>query len=215
VDLRLIVITDRRTARSRTVDTVVRAALEAGAPAVQLRDKEATAADLYRQARVLRALTRQHAALLFVNDRLDVALAAGADGVHLGPSDLPLRAAREVARQAGRPDLLIGASTDDPHRAQELEHDGADYLGCGAVFATSSKPEVRAEQIGTARLDAVASAVAIPVVAIGGITVRNAAHVARTRAAGIAVIGAVMGAHDPGHAVRQLLAAVGSIGRER
>jgi thiamine-phosphate pyrophosphorylase len=207
VDLRLIVITDTALAAPRTVDMVVQAALEAGAPAVQLRDKQATAAELYQHARTLRQMTRQHHALLFINDRLDVALATEADGVHLGPHDLPVAAAREAARRAGTTHLLIGASTDDPGRARDLVRQGADYIGCGAVFGTTSKPEVGDEQIGTDGLARVIQAVDVPVVGIGGITAANCDQVARTGAAGAAVIGAVMSADHIEAAVRTLLGA--------
>lgn len=205
MDLRLIVITDRSLAAPRTVADVVVAALEAGAPAIQLRDKAANAADLYHSAVELRRWTRRHGALLFINDRLDVAIAAGADGVHLGPHDLPVAAARHAARRAGHDDLIIGTSTDDPHRARQAADAGADYIGCGAVFGTTSKPEVRDERIGTDRLAEVVRAVHIPVVAIGGITPENVRAVAGTGAAGVAVIGAVMAADHVGQAVRALL----------
>jgi thiamine-phosphate pyrophosphorylase len=207
MDLRLIVITDAHIAAPRPVDDVVRAALQAGAPAIQLRDKTATAAELYQHARQLVTLTRQHGALLFINDRLDVALAAGADGVHLGPHDLPVPAARQATRRRGRPDLILGYSTDDPDRARQAALDGADYIGCGAVFGTTSKEEVGDERIGTDRLAQVARAVHIPVVGIGGITHDNIHRVRAAGVAGAAVIGAVMAADDVAAAVRALLAA--------
>lgn len=220
-DLRLIVITDAELARPRALDDVVEAALDAGAPALQLRDKTAMPAELYRQALRYRELTRRHGALLFINDRLDVALAAGADGVHLGPEDLPVDAAREAVERAGQAErsnrggsagappssrrFLIGYSTDDPETARRAEAAGADYIGCGAVFGTSSKAEVGDERIGTDRLAEVATAVGIPVVGIGGITTANVAEVAATGASGVAVIGAVMQAEDVRTAVRRLL----------
>ncbi len=202
-DLRLIVITDRAAAAPRDVMQVVRQALQAGAPAIQLRDKTASARELYEQALALRDLTNEYSALLFVNDRLDVALAAGADGVHLGPADIPLAAARSAVRA----DFLIGVSTDDPAAAQKAEKDGANYIGCGAVFPTASKAEVLGESIGPARLAEVAAAVRIPVVGIGGIDTDNVAQLAGSGAHGVAVIGAVMKAQDPATAVRALLAA--------
>lgn len=201
-DLRLIVITDAAIAAPRDVRDIVAAAVGAGAPAIQLRDKRATARELAEAARALLPIVRGAGALLFVNDRLDVALAAGADGVHLGPDDLPVAAARPIAP---RP-FLIGTSTDDPAVARRAERDGADYIGCGAVFGTTSKPDAGDERIGPGRLDEVAAAVDIPVVGIGGIDVSNVAAVAETRAAGVAVIGAVMAAADPDAAVRALLA---------
>lgn len=201
LDLRLIVITDRRIAAPRAVDDVVLAALEAGAPAIQLRDKHATARELYEQALRLRALTARFGALLFVNDRLDVALAAGADGVHLGPDDIPIAAAR---RAVPRP-FLIGFSADDPAEAVRAVAAGADYIGCGAVFGTSSKADVASERIGPEGVASVARAVDVPVVAIGGITTENIHRLADTGAAGVAVIGAIMAAPDPAHATRLLL----------
>jgi thiamine-phosphate pyrophosphorylase len=208
-DLRLIVITDRGLAAPRDVLTIVQAALDAGAPAIQLRDKSATAADLLRQARTLLPRTRAAGALLFINDRLDVALAAGADGVHLGPDDLPVTAARRTAP----PGFLVGCSTDDPDVARRAEADGADYIGCGAVFGTRTKTEVGTERIGVQRLDEVAAAVTIPVVGIGGITTGNVAGVAASRAAGAAVVSAVMGAADPAAAVTALLGLWSGAGR--
>ncbi len=198
--LRLIVITDRDAARPRSVAEVVHEALAAGARAVQLRMKEAGAGEMLDAALGLRGMTRGADALLFVNDRVDVALAAGADGVHLGPADLPVAPVR--ARVGS--DLLIGYSADDPDEARRAVEAGADYVGCGSVWRTGTK-ELGDEAIGLERLDEVARSVPVPVVGVGGVTPERAAEVARTRAAGIAVVGAVMGAGDPGNAVRRLI----------
>jgi thiamine-phosphate pyrophosphorylase len=203
LDLRLIVITDRAAAEPRALMEVVHAALSAGAPAVQLRDKTATARALYETACALRPLVSRYGALLFINDRLDVALAAGADGVHLGPLDLPVAA----ARRAAPPGFLIGYSTDNPDTARQAVADGADYIGCGAVFGTESKPDVAAERIGPAGVAAMVAAVDVPVIGIGGIDTRNVAELGATGAAGAAVIRAIMAAPDPASAVMQILAA--------
>ena len=203
--LRLIVITDRAMAAPRPVAEVVAEALEGGARAIQLRDKAASARELLAQAAVLRRLTRDAGALFFVNDRVDVALAAEADGAHVGPRDLPVDALRRWVPSG----FLLGYSTDDPGEARRAEAAGASYIGCGAVFGTTSK-DVGDEAIGPDRLDAVARSVGIPVVGIGGITVQNVAGVAATSAAGAAVLGAVMGAPDPRAAVEQLLARLGA-----
>ena len=200
MNLELIVITDAEAAQPRSVIDVVRQALAAGAPAVQLRDKTATPRALYEQALALRLLTREFDALLFINDRLDVALAAGADGAHLGPADMPLRAARKAAPAP----FLLGWSTDDPEEARRAEIAGADYIGAGAVFGTTSK-DVGGQQIGAQRLARVVESVRIPVVGIGGIDATNVAEVARAGAAGAAVIRAVMSAPDPAAAVSALL----------
>jgi thiamine-phosphate pyrophosphorylase len=199
--LRLIVITDRRLALPRSVEAVVEAALQAGARAVQLRDKTASARELLEQAHGLRELTRAWGALLFINDRFDVALASEADGVHLGPGDLPV----PLVRKATPKGFLIGASTDEPEVARELTRSGADYIGCGTVFPTSSKKDA-GDVIGVAGLADVVTAVDIPVVGIGGVTPERARAIAEgTEAAGVAVIGSVMAAPDPGAAVRGLL----------
>jgi thiamine-phosphate pyrophosphorylase len=201
LDVRLIVVTDRGLATPRSIIDVASRALDGGAPAIQLRDKEADAATLLHTARALLPLVRAAGALLFINDRVDVALASGADGVHLGPTDLPVSAARRIV-PAG---FFIGFSTDDPAAARQAELDGASYIGCGAVFGTATKPEAAGEAIGVGRVDEVARAVRIPVVGIGGVTVINVHQLAATRAAGAAVVGAVMGADDPAEAVRALL----------
>lgn len=199
--LRLVVITDPQLARPRSLPDVVAAALTAGAPAIQVRAKGASARELLELGRAILPLAREAGALLFVNDRLDVALALGADGVHLGPEDLPVAGARRAIGEG----FLVGASTDDPEVARRLVAEGADYIGCGAVYATSTKPDA-GDVIGLDGLDRVARAVSVPVVGIGGITEARSADVATTRAAGVAVVGAVMAASDPGAAVRGLLA---------
>ena len=198
--LRLIVITDRALASPRSVLTVVEAALGAGAPAVQLRDKASSPSELMTLGRRLREVTWAAGALFFVNDRLDVALALEADGVHLGPDDIPVGAARAVLPDG----FLIGYSADDPTEAKAAVEAGADYLGCGTVYPTPSKPDAGAS-IGPEGLRRVVASVDVPVVGIGGIGAAQASDVAATGAAGLAVIGAVMQARNPSMQVRRLL----------
>jgi len=200
IDLRLIVITDAAIAQSKSIEHIVSAAVNAGAPAIQLRDKAASPRDLYHQAKQLLPIIHAAGAKLFINDRLVVALAAEADGVHLGPDDLPIAVARRIAR----PPFLIGTSTDDPERAKQLQADGADYIGCGAVFGTTSK-DVGGERIGVERLKAVVEAVSIPVIGIGGVDVENVREIADAGAAGSAVIRAVMQSDDVASTVDLLL----------
>jgi len=200
--LRLIVITDAATAGSRSIPEIVSACLSAGAPAIQLRDKTMGAGELVALGTVLRSMTREHDALLFVNDRVDVALAVGADGVHLGPDDLPVQTVRRIVP----PGFLIGFSTDEVDGALQAVADGADYLGCGTVWPTGSKAD-SGDSIGPDGLDRVARAVPLPVVGIGGITSERAAILSSTRAAGVAAIGAIMGAPDPGQATAAFLTA--------
>jgi thiamine-phosphate pyrophosphorylase len=202
LDLRLIVITDRDLAGSRTVEWIVKEALAAGAPAIQLRDKNVSSAGLWDQALALHELTARYGARLFINDRLDVALACRAEGLHLGPHDLPIAAARQAT-----PSLLLGYSTDSPQEAQLAQRSGADYIGCGAVFGTASKVEAAQQHIGPDGLLRVTRAVQLPVVAIGGITPDNVSRLADTGVAGCAVLSAVMTAQRPGLVVQQLLRA--------
>ena len=200
--LRLIVITDRDLARPREVTEVVAAALHAGAPAVQLREKALPPRDILPLARRLRAQTEAVGALFFVNDRLDLALAAGADGVHLGPGDLPVAAARRIAPR----NFLIGCSADEPDAARAAIAHGADYIGCGAVFPTCTKSDA-GQPVGLEGLATVAATVDAPVVGIGGITAARAPGVFGAGAAGSAVVSAVMSAPDPGRIVRDFLRA--------
>ena len=201
--LALIVVTDPGVPAGRTVVEVVRAALRGGAPSVQLRAKDAAARESALLARELVVETRAAGALLFVNDRVDVALAAGADGAHLGDEDLPLAAARRIVP----PGFLLGMSADSVEHARRAEREGADYLGVGPVYGTASKPDAGAP-IGTARIAQVAASVRIPIVGIGGIHEHNTAPVIRAGAAGVAVVSAVMHADDPEAAARGLVAMV-------
>ncbi len=199
--LRLIVVTDPDCGAGRQVADVVRAALRGGAPAIQLRMKDASAREMTELARALLIETRAAGALLFINDRVDVALAVGADGAHVGQDDLPIAAARRIAP----PGFLLGVSAETPELARAAQADGADYVGAGPVYLTGSKADA-GDAVGAARIAKVAAAARIPVVGIGGITIGNAPTVLRAGAAGVAVISAVMRAADPEAAVRALLA---------
>ena len=203
--LRLIVVTDPDCGAGRTVVDVVRAALRGGAPAIQLRMKDAPAREMTELARALLAETRAAGALLFVNDRVDVAVAAGADGAHVGQDDLSVTAARALAP----PGFLIGVSAETAVLACAAEAAGADYAGVGPVYATGSKADA-GDAVGVERIAEVVAAVRIPVVGIGGITIDNAPPVIHAGAAGVAVISAVMRAPDPEAAVRALLASSAS-----
>jgi thiamine-phosphate pyrophosphorylase len=200
--LSLIVITDPDCGAGRSVIDVVGAALQGGAPSIQLRGKEMPAREQVELARALLDLTQPAGALLWINDRLDVALAAGADGAHLGQDDVPLEAARRIVP----PGFRIGISAETPELARAAERGGADYVGTGPVHATGSKADA-GDAIGLERITEVARAVRIPVVGIGGISQANAADVIRAGAAGVAVISAVMRAADPEAGTRSLLRA--------
>lgn len=200
--LRLMVLTHPEPACGRPLPEVVDACLEAGATALQLRHEGVEGGRLYREARRLRPLTRDHDALFLVNDRADVALAAGADGVHLGPADPPVASVRRTTP----PDFVIGYSTDEPEEGVRAAADGADYLGVGAVYGTRSKAGLEDEAIGPDRVREVLEAAGLPGVGIGGVTAGNAG-VVYAAGAGVAVLGAVMGADDPARAVRRILRA--------
>jgi thiamine-phosphate pyrophosphorylase len=183
---------------------LARALVDGGACVLQLRMKDAPAADFHAVARALRPLSRELGVPFIVNDRLDVALAVGADGVHLGQDDLPLAAARPLT-PAG---FVIGVSTHNEAQARAAVDGGADYLGFGPCFATQSKRNPD-PVVGLERLAQV-SRLGAPVVAIGGITLETIAAVAATGAAAAAVIRAVNGAPDVAAAARVVTAAFAS-----
>jgi thiamine-phosphate pyrophosphorylase len=180
---------------------VAEAALVGGSRALQLRDKEMPARGLLVLALRIREMIDRHApgTLFIVNDRVDVAAVAGADGVHLGQEDLPCRAARELLG----PDAVIGISATTFAEALEAEADGADYLGVGPIFPTPSKRDA-APAMGLAELAKIRAAVRVPIVAIGGISEENAQAVLRAGADSVAVISALTGAPDMVEAARRL-----------
>jgi thiamine-phosphate pyrophosphorylase len=199
MDWSLYVITDARLSRGRTHLDVVRDAILGGATVVQYREKGATTRRMVEEARALLELCREAGVPLIINDRVDVALAVGADGVHLGVDDMPVG----IARRLLGPDKLIGHSPETLEQVRASEADGADYLGVGSVFGTATKPDA-GPPIGLVGLERVIAAVSIPVVGIGGITAQNAAQVIRAGAAGAAVISAVVAAEDVEAAARRL-----------
>ncbi len=185
---------------------VTRAVLRGGASVVQLRDKTSTTRQMLALAERLQAACAGHNSTFIVNDRLDVALACGADGVHLGPDDLPVAQAREVVGD----DFIIGGSAGTPQVARNLADEGADYLGVGAIFeARQSKPDASPAR-GVEAIAAVVAEVDIPVVAIGGINISNAAEVVAQGASGVAVIRALLDVDDPGEAARRLVEVLNS-----
>jgi thiamine-phosphate pyrophosphorylase len=188
---------------SNDLTATAAAAARGGAGALQLREKRATGVQLVDRARNLQAVADAYGVPFFVNDRFDVAQVAGADGVHLGPEDIPVSDANRVA-----PDLLVGGSAGERPRAQELVEQGVDYIGCGAIYdASDSKPDA-SEPRGPEAVGDVARAVSVPVLGIGGIDAQNARPVVEAGAAGIAVIRSVVSRPDPERATRRLVEAV-------
>jgi thiamine-phosphate pyrophosphorylase len=206
----LYVITDTTLPPGRSHLEIARAALEGGADAVQLRDKSSPAMNLCRSASEIQQLARKFGAAFMVNDRVDVAMVAGTDGAHVGQSDLP---GREARRLLPRP-LILGISAGNREEARRAVKEGADYIGVGPVFSTTTKPDTR-EALGLERLAEIVGAVSIPVVAIGGITLENVAGVFGAGASGAAVVAAVVSAEDMAAAARAFKRRIGEVLKAR
>ena len=196
----LYAVLDPEQTKGRTAETVLRVLLEGGVKLLQLRVKAILARDFFQIARITRDLTRSHGCTLIVNDRVDIALACEADGVHLGQEDLPLRAARKLMG-----DRIIGISTHDVEQAREAEASGADYIGFGPMFGTTTK-ETGYSARGLEMLRRVREAVSIPIVAIGGITEANVKEVWQAGADSAAIISDLLGADDIANKVKRILA---------
>ncbi len=184
-DYKLYLVTDSSMCNTGLEDAVTMA-IKGGVTTVQLREKNTSTSEFYSRAVAIREITAKHGVTLIINDRLDIAQAVGADGVHLGPHDLPVSAARRVLGD----DFIIGASAREVETAIKAYEDGADYLGVGAVFGTSTKND--AEKIELETLSEITKAVPIPVVAIGGINLSNIGKLQGAGIAGVAVVSAIM-----------------------
>ncbi|WP_248517805.1 thiamine phosphate synthase [Salinarchaeum laminariae] len=204
-DPTVYLVTQADASAGRSTVEIVEAAIDGGVDVVQLREKESSARARYDLGRKLRELTADADVPLIVNDRLDLAVAIDADGVHLGESDLPVAVARE---QLG-PDAIVGRSVATPEAARAAESAGADYLGVGAIFPTDSKDKPPEESdLGPEGIRAVREVTDLPMVGIGGITAENAGDVVAAGANGVAVISAITQADDPTAATRDLASAV-------
>jgi len=197
--LELYVITDEEIAGGLSHVEIAQQAIAGGADVIQLRDKACGSRDLLRIGRVIREITRKTGALFIVNDRLDVALACGADGVHLGQDDLSSGVARQIAPRG----FIIGVSVGTLEEAIRAEREGADYLALSPVFPTASKYNAGPGH-GLGILQDIRRNVSIPVIAIGGINTGNVNDVIAAGADGVAVISAVVGSPDIATAARQL-----------
>jgi thiamine-phosphate pyrophosphorylase len=195
----LYVITDRRIARGLSHAEIARRAIEGGADVVQLRDKGLPCRDLFAAACEIREITREAGVLFVVNDRIDIAIASGADGVHLGQDDLPVRDARRLAP----PGFILGVSVGSVEDAVAAESAGAGYVAVSPIFPTTSKANA-GQGYGIPVLRAICSAVALPVIAIGGISPGNVPQVIAAGAEGVAVISSVVGQEDITEAARQM-----------
>jgi len=198
----LYAILDPAHCRARSPDAVLEDFLLGGARLVQLRAKEVSGAEFLELAVHARRHSTRTGCLLIINDRVDIALAAGADGVHLGQEDLPLAAARRLMGEK-----IVGVSTHTPSQAREAEKGGADYIGFGPMFGTNTK-ETGYSPRGLEMLREVRREVALPIVAIGGITEGNATDVWKAGADAVAMISGLMDAHDAAAVVRRVLTLV-------
>lgn len=197
-DLRLYAVTDRTWTGTTILEDQLREALEAGVTLVQLREKELDEQAFIQEAKRMKVLTDQYGVPLLINDNVSVALASGADGVHVGQDD---GNAEEVRRLLG-PDKILGVTVKTEEQARLAQKQGADYLGAGAVFGTSTKKN--AKPMSMEQLCAITAAVSIPVVAIGGINQENIERLAGSGVAGTAVISGIFAAADIGAAVKCL-----------
>jgi thiamine-phosphate pyrophosphorylase len=195
----LYVILDREAARGRDVVWLLEAVLGGGCRMVQLREKRMPLADLYPLARALAERCRKTDALFIVNDRADLALAVGADGLHVGQEDLPAAAARRLLG----PDKILGVSTHGLGQARQALADTADYVAVGSIFPTGTKAEF--QLVGPDLVRTLRPVIPVPLVGIGGITLDNAEEVITAGADAVAVISAVCAAPDPEAATRRFL----------
>lgn len=206
VDWDVYLVTGESLSAGRTTREIVQRAIEGGVGVVQLREKGRTVRERYEMGREIRDLTREAGVSFVVNDRIDLAQALDADGVHLGDDDLPVSVARELLGE----DAIIGRSVSFVEDAEAAKAAGADYLGVGTVYRTGSKDDIPDEEhgVGPERVADIAAAVDIPIVGIGGITAENAAEVSAAGADGVAVITAITRAEDPTAATAALREAV-------
>lgn len=198
-DLSLYLVTDRGLSRGRSTVDIVRAAVAGGVTCVQLREKSCGTREFVDETRAVRALLAGTGVPLIVNDRIDVALAVGADGVHLGQTDMRIADARRLTG----PGMLIGISAECLEDAVRAQAEGADYIGVSPVFSTPTKTDT-APPLGLAGIAAIRAAVGLPLVGIGGIGPANAAAVIRAGCDGIAVVSAIVSAADPRKAAAEL-----------
>jgi thiamine-phosphate pyrophosphorylase len=198
IDYSLYLVTDRTLTSTPTLEEAVEQAIAGGCTLVQLREKTASSLEFYRSALSIKRVTDAHGVPLIINDRVDVALAVDAAGVHVGQSDLPA----DVVRRMIGPDRILGVSVRSVAEAVQAEADGADYLGVGAMFATTSKQD--AEPVSLAELRRIRATTALPLVAIGGVNRETIPALTGTGIDGVAVISALVAAPDIAAAAREL-----------
>ncbi len=199
IDYSLYLVTDRGLSRGRTTLDIVKAAVRGGVTCVQLREKECSTLEFVQQALTIKAFLSSPGIPLIINDRLDVAQAVKADGVHLGQTDMPLDRAKAIVGDT----MIIGISAESLEDAVEAEKGGADYLGVSPIYATPTKTDT-APPLGLEGLRQIRQTVNIPLVGIGGLNSDNSADAIRSGADGVAVVSAIVAADDPETAAGKL-----------
>lgn len=200
VDYTLYLCTDRELMSTDTLEEAVEQAILGGCSLIQLREKHSSSREFFEMAKRIKTITDRYEVPLIINDRIDIAMAVDAAGVHLGQEDIPAREARRIMGD----DKIIGVSARTVELARKAAEDGADYLGVGAMFATNTKGN--AKVIGKEKLKEIRAAVSIPIVAIGGINHNNATQLVDTGIDGLAVVSSVIGASDIQEAARKMRA---------
>ena len=203
IDYSLYLVTDRDLARGRSTFEIVKAAVDGGVTVVQLREKHCSTREFIEQALAIKNFLKARKVPLIINDRLDVAQAVKADGVHLGQTDMPLEMAKDILGDS----MLIGISAESIEDAIAAEKGGADYLGVSPIYATPTKTDT-APPLELAGLQEIRKAVSLPLVGIGGLNRENSADVIRSGADGVAVVSAIVAADDPraaASALRQVI----------
>ncbi|WP_366925516.1 thiamine phosphate synthase [uncultured Methanobrevibacter sp.] len=198
IDYSVYLVTDHRNKTDEEFLNVIEEAIKGGTSIVQLREKTASTKDFYELAVKVKEITSKYNVPLLVNDRIDIALAIYSEGVHIGQDDMPATIARKIIGD----EKILGVSTSTVEEAIKAEAEGADYIGSGAIFPTSTKDD--AESVSKEELKDIVDSVDIPVVAIGGISLENAPSIKSTGIAGFSVISAIMNAEDPKEASKKL-----------
>ncbi len=199
IDYTLYLVTDREFMSANTLERAVEEAIVGGCTVIQLREKMASSLEFYRTALNIKAITDKYRVPLIINDRVDIALAVDADGIHLGQRDLPAGAVRKIISN----DKIMGVSVSNFQEAVKAVADGADYLGVGAMYATDSKRD--AEIVSLAELKTIRNAVDIPIVVIGGINKNTVQDFVASGIDGLAVISAVISQKDIAGAAKELI----------
>lgn len=196
--LSLYLVTDDELLKGRNFFDVIEDAVKGGVTMIQLREKNNSSREFYEKALKCKEITNKYQIPLIINDRIDIALAVNADGIHVGQKDIPVNAVKKIAGNT----MIVGATANTVELAKEAQEQGADYVGAGAVFPTSTKLDAKALSLET--LKKITKEISIPVVAIGGISYENAERLKNTKIAGIAVSSAIMGKQNAIEAARKL-----------